>query len=94
MADYIDREELLKYAVGFENGTQWVSTDVINEQPVIEQKHGHWEVSAYCNHKPYRLRHVDKWTIWRCSVCGKNNGRCHSDAYCRHCGSKMDEVTE
>ena len=69
--------------------------EILKCVPTVEQKHGHWELSAYCNHKPYRLRHADKWTIWKCSVCGKNNGRCHSDAYCRHCGAKMDEeVTE
>ena len=54
----------------------------VNTMPTVDtERHGHWKVVAYCNHKPYRIRKVDKWGIYSCSVCGKNNGRNGSDNF-------------
>ena len=56
----------------------------------VEVKHGQWVQSGQCNHKPYRIRKADKWTTYKCSICGFSNGRRFNDNYCPNCGAKMD----
>ena len=86
----VDRDELIKalqydreqYDKGYADGKR------------DAQKHGHWVMRGYCIDHKTKHRKADKWTLWQCSVCGENNGRFKSDKFCRHCGAKMDEVTE
>ena len=52
--------------------------------------HGRWVQSGQCNHKPCRIRNTDKWTTYKCSVCGYSNGRRFSSNYCPNCGARMD----
>ena len=55
-----------------------------------ERKTGKWLPESPCKHKPGRVRNTDRWTIYKCSCCGRNNGRYFRDKYCRHCGAKME----
>ena len=72
------------------NYTQATEIDQIMEleaEDAVPVVHGHWEQSGFCEVR-------DKWTTYKCSVCGTSNGRKFNDKYCRNCGSKMDEDGE
>lgn len=90
MADYIDREELLKEIKAYRrNGYSSYSNDlildIINSQPVIEQKHGHWK----------QFKDYANFGYSCCSCCGKKYSLPQlTYKYCPECGAKMDEVTE
>ena len=56
---------------------------------VVVREKGEWEVGGHCNHKPCRIRHADKWTIYRCSKCGYSNGRKKRANFCPNCGADM-----
>ena len=64
--------------------------DIVNKQPTVEPKHGHWiEVQ--------RIHEKDHTAICECSLCGDTvwvyDGQ-RAWNYCPNCGAKMDEVTE
>lgn len=98
MADYIDREELIKAIMNDEmlldtygTADRWEETIAkINSMPsvdAVEQKHGHWELAYVMSDNDHREF---------CSNCHYLRFRNNSAdwRYCPYCGSKMDEVTE
>ena len=77
----IDADELLKYAVGFENGTQWVSVDIINDMPTVDTERHGWLISK-----------SEKSPIAKCSECGMTYYKEDSNLnYCQICGVKFDK---
>jgi predicted RNA-binding Zn-ribbon protein involved in translation (DUF1610 family) len=48
-----------------------------------------WVEDGACDHKPYRLRDVEKWKKYRCSKCGYKAGRRSNQKYCPSCGRAM-----
>lgn len=51
---------------------------------------GRWINAEKINNKPYRIKNLEKWVIYRCSECGYSNGRRTNANYCPNCGAKMD----
>ena len=92
MAEYIEREAVIDLITRrYENPE--ICTAEINAIPAADVApvvHGRWVQSGQCNHKPCRIRNTDKWTTYKCSVCGYSNGRRFSSNYCPNCGARMD----
>lgn len=98
MADYIDREELIKAIVNDEWLLSTYGTadrleetiEKINSMPTVEQKHGHWKDLNDCD-EIYG-------DLYKCPFCENvivSYGiGVKPDNYCGNCGAKMDEVTE
>ena len=97
MAEYIDREKMLKYIEENNTADEWIVGQYnadwiysfIESQPtadVVEAKHGEW------------IYNTDDFTPkMRCSVCGYNkpiaageNIEQQPSDYCNKCGAKMD----
>lgn len=89
MAEYIDREELLRIEKFLDTevlrASKTASTiydqmmydiEHVPAADVAPVKHGKWEPSIYAN------------DFWRCSNCSSVWNRRFE--YCPHCGSKMD----
>lgn len=91
MAEYIEREEVLKL-LGRNSITKHITFaddvsiyDTIKNLPaadVVKVKYGEWKQSPYCRR------------IYYCSICGRHIEDCTSNykenfPYC-HCGAKMD----
>ena len=97
MAEYIDRDELLKKQYNAsrfslpEFAEMVVDVQDIEDAPAAEVapvRHGRWE-------KPTKL--YPFWD-WKCSECGceeyrqaDSKGQYRQMAYCPNCGAKMDE---
>lgn len=98
MAEYIDRQELLKNLNKFapEHYSALVNT-IITKQPaadVVEVKHGHWKLLPA---QPVTgTLNVEA----ECSNCGREvvyqivNNRYEFENFCPHCGAKMDGDTD
>lgn len=80
------------WAAGYDAGID-LAIDILRKQPTINPEdcrpHGRWIASKKCNHKPCRIKNLDKWVVYECSECGYSNGRKQSN-YCPNCGAKMD----
>lgn len=103
MIEYIEREELLRIEKLLDTDILRASktANTIYDQilydienfsaadvaPVV---HGKWVEDGDCEHKPCRVRDVDKWKKYKCSNCGYKAGRCFNYNYCPNCGAKMD----
>ena len=64
-----------------------------NKNNYAEVVRGRWIAGGECNHVPYRIKHPEKWVIYKCSVCGYSNGRKQSN-YCPNCGAKVDATEQ
>lgn len=102
MAEYIERGALMQFPIRrdhydrkngnehFINGIESVleyaeNLPAADVAPVV---HGRW-IEIPCNHKPSRIRHIEKWVTNKCSACKYSNGR-KKTHYCPNCGAKMD----
>ena len=98
MAEYIDREKMLKYLE--ENNTvdewivgqynaDWIYSFIENTPTadVEEVKHGEWKMEYY-ETRSTRGRLIRN-KIFTCSNCNRINGRITTN-YCSNCGAKMD----
>lgn len=94
MAEYIDREKMLKYLEENNTADEWIVSqynadwiyNFIESQPtadVVEVKHGEWE--------SFEIPHM-----MRCSECGVSELDIHRTKfdYCPNCGAKMDGGTK
>lgn len=75
MAEYIDRERLLRWIDEFgpANKSTIINAPAADVAPVV---HGRWIWNGdYCK--------------WVCSVCGGREGECETPT-CQWCGAKMD----
>lgn len=95
-----DREKIADWIEDILDFLDWDSAEELNAKMtglanhlisngVVVREKGEWEVGGHCNHKPCRIRHADKWTIYRCSRCGYSNGRKKSANFCPNCGADM-----
>lgn len=90
MAEYIDREALLKcqfefYSHGTHCYEKAVYADVIKTFPaadVVEVVHGEWEIVKLPPDPGYKAK--------ECSVCKCNFWDLEEWDYCPNCGSRMD----
>lgn len=48
-----------------------------------------WVEDGECDHKPYRVRDVEKWKKYKCSKCGYKAGRRNKQKFCPSCGRAM-----
>lgn len=69
-------KELLEYRSKIENGE------------LAEAKHGKWIANEHTSRSETRGR-MTHYATYKCSVCGKWNGR-KKQKYCPNCGAKMD----
>ena len=60
--------------------------DIVNRQPTVEQKHGHWIEANDISSSPF-----DAMKRCLCSECREWGVVTN---YCPNCGAKMDEVEE
>lgn len=93
MADYIDRDELLKTLKKefrqndyIKHNSYFEFKNIVETMPTVdtvEQKHGHWIKISPAN-------------IYECSVCNKDVMTSDIEAYqfCHKCGAKMDGEVE
>ena len=47
-----------------------------------------WEIVGMCDHKPCRLKNLDKWQKYGCKKCGYSAGR-KKLSFCPSCGAAM-----
>lgn len=66
--------------------TAW-NTRTPKERDVQEVRHGKW--IGYPSITISKRRRTVQSIIYKCSCCGKSNGRAKSP-YCKNCGAKMD----
>ena len=103
MSEYIECERLL-LEIENDRPLNWTNSEAENQadldfdcfietikaQPiadVAELKHGKWIMEYYETRS--RLNRIIRNKKFKCSECGKSNGRSTS-IYCSHCGAKMD----
>ena len=102
MPRYIDREQLLElinenckyknptneYTRGCNEVCDWAIKTIKNipTADVQEVRHGKW--IGYPSISISKRRRTVQSMIYKCSCCGKSNGRAKSP-YCKNCGSKM-----
>lgn len=48
-----------------------------------------WVEDGACDHKPYRVRDVEKWKKYKCSKCGYKAGRRNRQKFCPSCARAM-----
>lgn len=97
MAEYIDRETMLKYIEENNTADEWIVGQYnadwiysfIESQPtadVVEVKHGCWNDNIQKVTSPAGVT-KDYLVGYKCSVCGRTESR--KEPYC-NCGAKMD----
>ena len=92
MAEYIDKELILKKAVEFPGCfSKMVSAyDIahMTAADVAEVRHGRWNPEI-CESISKRNRLIE-YKVYSCSLCGRSNGRVKKK-YCPNCGALMKE---
>lgn len=86
LIELIDKLDVM--AIPTENFRHGLADYLIGNGVVVRDK-GYWVQSGTCEHKPYRVRNTDKWTTYKCSVCGYGNGRRFNTNFCPNCGADM-----
>ena len=80
--------ELIEKARYAFTDSEAVASFLVSHGVVVREK-GEWVQGGTCEHKPYRVRNTDKWTTYKCSVCGYGNGRRFNTTFCPNCGADM-----